>query len=74
MARAALDALIRIISVISSRHGGLRGEKELFVTLATNRVHNSYGSILIGPTIEPFIEEAAEQKTFAFCRNRTARS
>ena len=64
MARAGFEALIRIVSAISRRHGGLRGEKELLVTLATNRVCDSYGSKLIGQATEIFIQEAVEREIF----------
>jgi hypothetical protein len=64
MARAAYDALIRIVTAIGSRHGGIRGDKALLTSLATNRVCNSHGSELIGDVIEPFIQEAAERENF----------
>ncbi|MDA1326720.1 MAG: hypothetical protein O3C34_18510 [Proteobacteria bacterium] len=64
MARAAYDALIRIVSAIGSRHGRLRGDKALLIRLAANKVCNDHGSDLIGQTMEPFIQEAAEREHF----------
>jgi len=64
MACAAYDALIRIVTAIGNRHGRLRGEKTLLITLAANRVCNSRGSELIGQVIEPYIQEAVEREKF----------
>lgn len=64
LARAACDALIRIVTAIGSRHGRLRAERSLLVTLAANRVCNGLGSEMIGQAIEPFIQESVAQHGF----------
>ena len=64
MERAAYEALIQIVTAISGKHGGPRGEKTLLTTLATNMVCNIHGSALIGEIIEPVIREAAARENF----------
>jgi hypothetical protein len=64
MARAAYDALIRIVTAISSRHGSLRGDKGLLITLAANRVCNGHGSELVGQAMGPYIQEAVARENY----------
>lgn len=62
--QSAFMALIRTITAISGRHGGMRGDKPLLATIAVNMACDDCGSTLIGDMIEPFIADAVQKEGF----------
>jgi hypothetical protein len=62
--RAAHGALIRTVTAISGRHGGIRGDSQLLAMIAVNIACNDCGSTVIGDMIEPFIKDAIEKEGF----------
>ena len=63
--RGAYRALIRIVSAVRSRHGGLWGDPALLASIATGLACNEYGGEAIGRMIEPLIRKAAEAEGYA---------
>lgn len=62
--KLAYKKLRSVCGSIMSRHGRIRGEQKVLVTLVAQQVCNSYGSALIGSFIEDIIKEGAEKEGF----------
>lgn len=61
---AVFASLARVAAAIYQRHGRLIGSKPLFETLCLTLVGNSYGSELIGRSIDPFVAEGAVREGY----------
>ncbi|MFT5397974.1 MAG: hypothetical protein ACI9LO_000252 [Planctomycetota bacterium] len=60
----AYRALAKIGTAIIARHGRLRGDKALLMSLATGQFSNVHGSSVIGEAIAPFIDQAVEAEGY----------
>ena len=62
--RACLDALIKVVGGIVSHRGRLLGDQDMIANIATNLVCNNFGSVQVGKSIEPLIEQAIEGENY----------
>ena len=64
--RAAYRALIRVLSAVRGRHGGLWGDATVLAPLVAGLAANDHGAAMIGTMIEPWVREAAIAEGFAW--------
>ena len=57
--KAAYRALLKVVSALAIRHGGLWGSRELVAAIATDIACNDFGADEIGRLIAPWLVDAA---------------
>ena len=64
LAAAVFDALIKVVSAVSSKHGGLWGDRSTLASLATGLACNVHAAAQIGQMIEPLVIDAATSEGY----------
>jgi hypothetical protein len=62
--RAGFRALLRTVSAVRSRHGGLWGDRALLAEVATGMACNDHGAEAIGALLDPLLIAAADAEGY----------
>jgi hypothetical protein len=69
--RLAQRSLARVLAALFAAHGHAWGTREMIVTLARDLACNSYGSDVVGQTIAPILQRAAEEEGYGLLPSQT---